>query len=36
MVGRDQIPKALTGTQAPIRGINDGGLPWMLTSATGG
>jgi hypothetical protein len=32
MVG---IPQAFTGTQAPIRGINGGGLPWMLTSAKG-
>ncbi len=32
MVG---IPQALTGTQNPIRGINGGGLPWMLTSANG-
>jgi hypothetical protein len=32
MVG---IPQALTGAQAPIRGINGGGLPWMLTSANG-
>ncbi len=32
MVG---IPQALTGTQNPIRGINGGGLPWVLTSASG-
>jgi hypothetical protein len=32
MVG---IPQAFTGAQAPIRGINGGGLPWMLTSAKG-
>jgi hypothetical protein len=32
MVG---IPQAFTGTQAPIRGINGGGLPWVLTSANG-
>ena len=32
MVG---IPQAFTGTQNPIRGINGGGLPWMLTSAKG-
>lgn len=32
MVG---IPDAFTGTKAPIRGINGGGLPWMLTSAHG-
>jgi hypothetical protein len=29
------IPQAFTGTQAPIRGINGGGLPWVLTSANG-
>ena len=32
MVG---VPSALTGTQAPIRGINGGGVPWTLTSAKG-
>jgi hypothetical protein len=32
MVG---VPSTFTGTQYPIRGINGGGLPWMLTSATG-
>ncbi len=32
MVG---IPAAFTGTSMPIRGINGGGLPWMLTSANG-
>ncbi len=32
MVG---VPQAFTGTQNPIRGINGGGLPWMLTSANG-
>ncbi len=32
MVG---LPQALTGTQNPIRGINGGGLPWVLTSASG-
>ena len=32
MVG---VPQALTGTQAPIRGINGGGLPWTLTSGRG-
>jgi hypothetical protein len=34
MVG---IPQALTGaqSQAPLRGINGGGLPWILTSAKG-
>ena len=29
------LPSALTGTQNPIRGINGGGLPWTLTSASG-
>jgi len=32
MVG---VPQALTGSQNPIRGINGGGLPWMLSSAAG-
>jgi hypothetical protein len=32
MVGN---PQAFTGAQNPIRGINGGGLPWMLTSAQG-
>ena len=34
MVG---VPTALTGTQSqgPLRGINGGGAPWMLTSAKG-
>lgn len=32
MVG---VPPLLTGTQNPIRGINGGGLPWTLTSASG-
>jgi hypothetical protein len=32
MVG---VPQAFTGAQAPIRGINGGGIPWMLTSANG-
>lgn len=34
MVG---VPPLLTGaqSQAPLRGINGGGLPWMLTSARG-
>ena len=34
MVG---IPLGLTGAQSqlPLRGINGGGLPWMLTSANG-
>jgi hypothetical protein len=29
MVG---VPQAFTGTQAPIRGINGGGIPWTLSS----
>ena len=34
MVG---VPSGLTGAQsnAPLRGINGGGVPWTLTSATG-
>jgi hypothetical protein len=32
MVG---IPESFTGVQNPIRGIDGGGLPWMLTSAAG-
>jgi hypothetical protein len=32
MVG---VPQALTGTQAPIRSINGGGIPWTLTAAKG-
>jgi hypothetical protein len=32
MVG---VPAGLTGSQAPLRGINGGGLPWTLTSAHG-
>ena len=32
MVG---LPQAFTGTQNEIRGIPGGGLPWMLTSASG-
>lgn len=32
MVG---VPPTFTGAQNPIRGINGGGLPWMLTSANG-
>lgn len=32
MVG---TPSGLTGTQAPIRGVNGGGLPWALTAAKG-
>jgi hypothetical protein len=34
MVG---VPAGLTGTQSqgPLRGINGGGIPWMLTDASG-
>lgn len=32
MVG---IPQAFTGTQNPIRGVNGGGLPWMISSGSG-
>ena len=32
MVG---VPQGLTGTQAPIRGVNGGGLPWTIGSAKG-
>ena len=32
MVG---TPKAYTGAQNPIRGINGGGLPWVISSAQG-
>ena len=32
MVG---VPKAYTGSQAPIRGINGGGLPWVINGAEG-
>lgn len=32
MVG---VPQAFTGAQAPIRGINGGGVPWTVTSAKG-
>ena len=32
MVG---LPQAFTGTQNPIRGINGGGLPWMISSGSG-
>jgi hypothetical protein len=32
MVG---LPQAFTGTQNPIRGINGGGLPWMIGGASG-
>lgn len=29
------VPKAFTGAQAPIRGINGGGLPWVIGTADG-
>ena len=29
------LPQAFTGTQAPIRGINGGGLPWAIDQARG-
>ncbi len=29
------VPPAFTGAQNPIRGINGGGLPWMISSAQG-
>jgi hypothetical protein len=29
------VPPALTGTQAPIRGINGGGLPWTIGPSSG-
>ncbi len=32
MVG---VPTPYTGTKAPIRGINGGGLPWVIASAHG-
>jgi hypothetical protein len=32
MVG---VPKAYTGTNSPIRGINGGGLPWVIRSGRG-
>src|SRR5437867_9933793 len=34
MVG---VPQALTGinSQAPLRGINGGGIPWMISSGSG-
>jgi len=32
MVG---VPQALTGTQNPIRGINGGGLPWIIGPSAG-
>jgi len=32
MVG---VPQAFTSSQNPIRGINGGGLPWMIASGSG-
>ena len=32
MVG---VPDGMTGTKSPLRGINGGGIPWVLTSARG-
>jgi hypothetical protein len=32
MVG---VPKAYTGSQSPIRGVNGGGLPWVINSGRG-
>jgi hypothetical protein len=32
MVG---VPKAYTGTLSPIRGVNGGGLPWVIASGRG-
>lgn len=32
MVG---VPKAYTATRSPIRGINGGGLPWVIRAAEG-
>ena len=32
MVG---VPDAMTGTKAPIRGINGGGIPWTIASGVG-
>ena len=29
------VPQALTGSQNPIRGINGGGLPWMIGPSFG-
>ncbi len=29
------LPESFTGTKIPIRGIDGGGLPWKLSSATG-
>lgn len=29
------VPAAYTGSQAPIRGINGGGLPWVIGAARG-
>lgn len=32
MVG---VPNAYTGAKAPIRGVNGGGVPWVITSGSG-
>jgi hypothetical protein len=32
MVG---VPQAFTGAQAPIRGVNGGGIPWRVAAARG-
>src|SRR5262245_32506465 len=29
------VPQPLTGTQSPIRGINGGGIPWIISDAKG-
>ena len=29
------VPSAYTGTKAPIRGLNGGGLPWVLSAGDG-
>lgn len=29
------VPKGLTGTTSPIRGLNGGGLPWVVAGAEG-
>jgi hypothetical protein len=29
------VPQAFTGSQNPIRGVNGGGIPWILSSASG-
>lgn len=29
------VPAAYTGTKSPIRGVNGGGLPWVISSAEG-